>query len=75
MAFIALHGKWGEDGTIQGLLEMMGIPYTGSGVLGSASAMDKITMKLILAGMGVATPDVGRPCRGERPSTSPSPLW
>ena len=73
VAFIALHGKWGEDGTIQGLLEMMGIPYTGSGVLGSASAMDKITMKLILAGMGIATPIGPRPCRGE-PIDFPAPL-
>ena len=38
VAFIALHGKWGEDGTVQGLLEMMGIPYTGSGVLGSCNS-------------------------------------
>ena len=39
--FIALHGRYGEDGTIQGALELVGIPYTGSGVLGSALAMDK----------------------------------
>jgi D-alanine-D-alanine ligase len=57
VAFIVLHGKWGEDGSIQGLLEMMGIPYTGPGVLGSASAMDKICMKYILTAIGVATPD------------------
>lgn len=56
VAFIALHGKWGEDGTVQGLLEIMGIPYTGSGVLGSSIAMDKATMKLILTGMGIPTP-------------------
>jgi D-alanine-D-alanine ligase len=56
VAFIALHGKWGEDGSIQGLLEMMGIPYTGPGVLGSSSAMDKITMKLMLTGLHIATP-------------------
>ena len=55
-AVIVLHGKWGEDGTVQGLLEMMGIPYTGSGVLGSASAMDKVTMKYILTGLGLPTP-------------------
>jgi D-alanine-D-alanine ligase len=56
VAFIVLHGKWGEDGSVQGLLEMMGIPYTGSGVLGSASAMDKVTMKYILTAMGIPTP-------------------
>jgi D-alanine-D-alanine ligase len=56
-AFIALHGRWGEDGTVQGLLEMMGIPYTGSGVLGSALAMDKCLDKALLAAFGVPTPD------------------
>jgi len=57
MAFIVLHGRWGEDGTVQGLLEMMGIPYTGSGVFGSASAMDNAAMKHILTGSGIPTPD------------------
>jgi D-alanine-D-alanine ligase len=56
IAFIALHGRWGEDGTIQGLLEMLAIPYTGSGVLGSALAMDKAVMKLVLMGLGIPTP-------------------
>ena len=56
LAFIALHGRWGEDGTMQGLLEIMGIPYTGSGVLGSAMAMDKCTMKLLLDAIHVPTP-------------------
>lgn len=56
VAFIALHGRWGEDGTVQGLLEMVGIPYTGSGVLGSATAMDKAVMKSILKGAGIPTP-------------------
>src|SRR5512136_522504 len=41
-AFVALHGRYGEDGAIQGLLELMGIPYTGSGVLASALAMHKV---------------------------------
>jgi D-alanine-D-alanine ligase len=49
VAFLALHGHHGEDGTIQGLLEMLGIPYTGSGVLASALAMDKVKTKEILA--------------------------
>ncbi len=56
VAFIALHGRWGEDGTVQGLLETIGIPYTGSGVLASAIAMDKITMKYILDGLKLPTP-------------------
>ena len=45
--FIALHGRHGEDGTVQGALELMGIPYTGSGVLASALAMDKFRTKLM----------------------------
>jgi D-alanine-D-alanine ligase len=56
VAFIALHGRWGEDGTVQGLLEMMAIPYTGSGVLGSSMAMDKAVMKLIFATARIPTP-------------------
>lgn len=56
-AFIALHGRWGEDGTVQGLLEMMGIPYTGTGVLGSALAMDKCLDKALLKALDVPTPD------------------
>lgn len=56
LAFIALHGPYGEDGTVQGLLEMLGIPYTGSGVLASATAMDKIATKKLLAFDGLPTP-------------------
>jgi D-alanine-D-alanine ligase len=56
VVFIALHGKWGEDGTVQGLLEMMDIPYTGSGVLASAISMDKGIMKMVLDSMGLPTP-------------------
>ncbi len=55
-AFIALHGRGGEDGTIQGLLEHLHIPYTGSGVLASALAMDKVRCKRIWQSMGLATP-------------------
>ena len=55
--FLALHGGAGEDGRIQGLLEMTGIPYTGSGVLGSALAMDKDVSKRLLRAAGVPTPD------------------
>ena len=55
--FIALHGRGGEDGTIQGVLETLGLPYTGSGVLGSALAMSKHRSKLVWRACGVATPD------------------
>lgn len=55
--FIALHGRGGEDGVIQGALEAMGIPYTGSGVLGSALAMDKVRTKRIWKDFGLHTPD------------------
>ncbi|MCE9632834.1 MAG: D-alanine--D-alanine ligase [Methylophilales bacterium] len=54
--FIALHGCFGEDGTIQGALELMGIPYTGSGVMASSVGMDKWRTKLIWQAAGVATP-------------------
>jgi len=54
--FIALHGRGGEDGTLQGALEMMGVPYTGSGVLGSAVAMDKWRTKMIWQAGGLPTP-------------------
>jgi D-alanine-D-alanine ligase len=54
--FIALHGRYGEDGTLQGALEQMGIPYTGPGVLASAIAMDKAMTKRIWLASGLATP-------------------
>lgn len=53
----ALHGGWGEDGTIQALFDLIGIPYTGSGVLGSALAMDKDRAKRVMRASGVPTPD------------------
>jgi D-alanine-D-alanine ligase len=55
-AFIALHGRFGEDGTVQGALEVMRIPYTGSGVMGSALAMDKWRTKLVWDASGIPTP-------------------
>jgi len=55
IAFLALHGRWGEDGTIQGLLEYLNIPYTGSGVHASALAMNKISSKLIFKASGIPT--------------------
>src|SRR5688572_11919859 len=54
--FIALHGRFGEDGTVQGALEVMGIPYTGSGVMASALAMDKWRTKLVWLAAGIPTP-------------------
>lgn len=56
VAFLALHGKGGEDGTIQGFLETVGIPYTGSGVWSSATAVNKITSKLFYRSAGIPTP-------------------
>lgn len=54
--FVALHGRWGEDGSVQGLLELLQIPYTGSGVLASALCMDKRATKIFLRQHGIATP-------------------
>jgi D-alanine-D-alanine ligase len=56
IAYIALHGRYGEDGTVQGALELMGLPYTGSGVLASALAIDKWRTKLLWQSIGVNTP-------------------
>jgi D-alanine-D-alanine ligase len=56
-AFIALHGRYGEDGTIQGALELMGIPYTGSGVMASALGMDKYRTKLLWRAVGLPIPE------------------
>ncbi|MDX5377147.1 MAG: D-alanine--D-alanine ligase [Halomonas sp.] len=55
--FIALHGRGGEDGTLQGALELLGIPYTGSGVLASALGMDKQRAKLVWQAQGLPTPE------------------
>ena len=57
VAFLALHGKYGEDGTVQGLLELLKIPYTGSGVLASALAMDKAFSKKVFIHNHIPTPD------------------
>lgn len=56
-AFVILHGRGGEDGTIQGLLEAMNVPYTGSRVLGSSLAMDKLRTKQVWQAMDLPTPD------------------
>jgi len=57
LAFIILHGRPGEDGTIQGYLELVGIPYTGSGVAASAICMDKVTTKMLFRELAIPTPD------------------
>jgi len=57
VAFIALHGKPGEDGTVQAVLDLLGIPYTGSGVSGSAIGMDKVISKYLFTAHGIPTPD------------------
>jgi D-alanine-D-alanine ligase len=54
--FIALHGRFGEDGTVQGALELLGIPYTGSGVMASSVAIDKVMAKRVLLAEGLPTP-------------------
>jgi D-alanine-D-alanine ligase len=65
MAFLALHGRFGEDGCVQGLLELLGIPYTGSSVLASALAMDKLKAKEIFRLHNLATPSYYVHRRGE----------
>jgi D-alanine-D-alanine ligase len=57
VAFLAIHGRYGEDGTVQGLLELMKIPYTGSGILASAIAINKIMSKKILIQENIPTPE------------------
>jgi D-alanine-D-alanine ligase len=59
VCFNALHGEWGEDGCVQGVLETLGVPYTHCGVLASALAMDKAKAKAVLAAAGVTVPGGG----------------
>ena len=68
IAFLALHGPGGEDGTIQGFLDTLGIPYTGSGVQASAVGMHKVTTKILAAAQGVPVPGGTVVRRGEQPS-------
>jgi len=63
--FVALHGRHGEDGTVQGALELLGIPYTGSGVMASAIAMDKVMTKRVWVAEGLPTPRWVRLSRDE----------
>jgi D-alanine-D-alanine ligase len=64
--FVALHGRHGEDGTVQGALELLGIPYTGSGVLASAMALDKTTTKRVWIAEGLPTPAFVRLAPGQQ---------
>ena len=74
VAFIALHGRWGEDGSIQGLLESMFIPYTGSGVLASAAGMDKVFSKRIFEIEGIPMAPYVAFEKGTTPSASAIPF-
>lgn len=76
VAFISLHGRYGEDGAVQGLLELMGIPYTGSGVLASALAMDKVFSKQVFASSGLTVAPYRVLHRGDalEPADLPFPL-
>jgi D-alanine-D-alanine ligase len=77
-AFPALHGPFGEDGSVQGLLEWLDIPYVGSDVLSSAVCMDKLTLKRLFAQAGVPQVDfvaAGEPGWRERCETMGTPLW
>jgi len=74
VAFNALHGRYGEDGCIQGLLEVMGIPYTGAGVLGSAIAMNKWLSKQLLAAAAIPTPPAALVSPGRSLPELPCPL-
>jgi D-alanine-D-alanine ligase len=76
VAFNALHGRWGEDGCVQGLLEAMAIPYTGSGVLASAVGMDKVVSKVLFRTLGLRVSDyaVFPPRRAESISLADLPF-
>src|SRR5512133_3525606 len=73
-AFIALHGRYGEDGCVQGLLELLQIPYTGSGVLASALAMHKLYSKQAFAASGILTAPFSCFRRGESVCLSDLPF-
>ena len=73
--WIALHGPGGEDGTLQGALEYLGVPYTGSGVMGSAIAMDKLRTKRLAQAIGVATRRLRRADAARRISTRAREAW
>ena len=74
VAFVCLHGRYGEDGSVQGLLELLAIPYTGSGVLASALAMDKIFAKKIFAAAGLTITPYVVVRQGDRVDSSVIPF-
>ena len=73
LALILLHGRYGEDGSMQGLLDLLGIPYVGSGILGSAMAMNKRIAKSIFRTAGLLVADDVLLCRGEAFSAESDP--
>ena len=73
MVYNALHGRYGEDGTVQGLLEIMGIPYSHSGVLASSLAMNKAMAKRLFASAGLRCPE-GELTTSTRCATAPPPM-
>ena len=78
VVFPVLHGPFGEDGSVQGLLEMLDLPYVGSDVLASATCLDKLTLKRLLAGQGIPQVDfveVGEAGWRERCAALGTPLW
>lgn len=74
VVLIALHGPWGEDGRIQGMLDVLGLPYTGSGVLASALAMDKVMAKTVLAAHGLDVPRGAVATTPDEPAARQVPL-
>ena len=75
VVFIALHGGTGENGTVQGMLEILGIPYTGSGVLASAVAMDKPFSKRLFEQAGIPTPALAGAPGARPPRRRPPRSW
>jgi D-alanine-D-alanine ligase len=74
VAFNALHGRYGEDGCVQGMLEVMGIPYTGAGVMASALAMNKATAKILWRAHGLPTPRFALVSTAAPPAALPASL-
>ena len=72
LAVVALHGRYGEDGAVQGVLELMGIPYTGSGVMASALAMNKIFAKQVFVASGLTVAPTGCSAGARNCSSIPS---
>lgn len=70
VVFIALHGRYGEDGTVQGMLEILDLPYTGSGVLASAIGINKAISKQVFSSAGISTPAFRLLCRHDLPLSS-----